>query len=374
MKATITRRESIQSERTSRRIALIGPYPPPYGGISVHIKRVLQHLEHENIAVDFFCETRGATIRENHTVYDFVGVRKITGLWQMLRGEYDLIHQHSPSPRLRIALAILGWLGRTVYLHVHGASLRDTTASASISGWLTRKLIKHCHVLADNSEIAILARKLGARSVTEIDAFLPPTFAEQTLHDFEEEYGAFFDESDFTISMTGWFEEYKGEDLYGFDTVLQALLKLNAESAQSIKLIASVNGVKSKALERQAMNFIDEHHLNDRVEFIRIPLEEIWPLYLKSDAFIRPSRSDGSALSILEADWFGTPVIASDCVPRPRQVMTFETGDADQLTEALSKLFSANRPTLAEKIERVRTRRFDYPLFSRIYGIKPEKQ
>jgi hypothetical protein len=43
------------------RIALIGPYPPPYGGISVHIQRMAAHLEAEDI---------------EYVIYDDSGIEK----------------------------------------------------------------------------------------------------------------------------------------------------------------------------------------------------------------------------------------------------------------------------------------------------------
>ncbi len=360
-----------RSKPVRRRIAIIGPYPPAYGGISVHIQRVLQHLEAEEIEVDFYCETEVSTVKCGHRVYDFAGARKVGGLWRLLRGGYDLIHQHSPSPRLRVVLGILAMLGARVYLHVHGASLKDTTRGSSLIGWLTRKALRHCHVLADNAEIALLAAELGARSVQEVDAFLPPAFDPNVLSEFQVEFGEQFDAGRFTICMVGWFEEYKEADLYGFDTALEALRQLRDDNNGDVevKLVASVNGVKSKEIEGWIGQYIEKHGLAEQVTFIRGSLAEIWPLYVMSDLFIRPSRSDGSALSLLEADWFETPVLASDCVPRPNQVTTFKTGDAAALCEAIRQLMSGARRRVAEKVSRIEKKRFRYKLFTDIYGI-----
>jgi glycosyltransferase involved in cell wall biosynthesis len=52
-----------------------------------------------------------------------------------------------------------------------------------------------------------------------------------------------------------------------------------------------------------------------------------------SDIFLRPTRSDGDANSIREALYLGVPVIASDCVERPDQVLTFRTGDIPSYVE-----------------------------------------
>nr|WP_307890068.1 hypothetical protein [Clostridium botulinum] len=40
------------------KIAIIGPYPPPYGGISVHIKRMKLYLENKNIDVTVYNDAK----------------------------------------------------------------------------------------------------------------------------------------------------------------------------------------------------------------------------------------------------------------------------------------------------------------------------
>jgi len=214
--------------------------------------------------------------------------------------------------------------------------------------------------------------RISPKTVAEINAFLPPAFEQSVLERFEAEYGALFKRDYFTICMVGWFEDYKGEDLYGFDTMLQAIAELKAAGNLKISLVASINGVKSQRVADWIDRFIREHSLHDQVEFIEAELEEVWPLYVASDLFVRPSRSDGSALSVLEADWFETPVIASDCVPRPQQVTTFATGDATSLSEAISEVMDTPRQTIAEKCAKIMKKRFRYDLFTHIYGVDSE--
>ena len=55
----------------------------------------------------------------------------------------------------------------------------------------------------------------------------------------------------------------------------------------------------------------------------------------KVDVFLRPTLSDGASVSVQEALWCGTPVVASDVCLRPREVALFKTGDADDLQRVL---------------------------------------
>ena len=40
------------------KINIIGPFPPPYGGISVHIKRMMLYLITNNVEVTIYNECR----------------------------------------------------------------------------------------------------------------------------------------------------------------------------------------------------------------------------------------------------------------------------------------------------------------------------
>jgi len=54
---------------------------------------------------------------------------------------------------------------------------------------------------------------------------------------------------------------------------------------------------------------------------------ELWPLIKRVNLFLRPSRYDNCSVSVLEAAWFGVPIIASDVTERPKETQVFKTGD-----------------------------------------------
>jgi len=362
----------MNKENEGPEIAIIGPYPPPYGGISVHIQRVLDYLDELKNNYDFYLENR---VKGNFNVpphNKFYGLDKIKYLFQLLFKDYFLIHHHSPDWKTRVLLSFYGMLGKSVYLHIHGASLRDTIEKGGIKSFLTKKFLKFVNIIADNSDIAQLAQKYRPKSVVVIDAFLPPLFREDIFERFIAEYGRVLQNKDYVISMVGWFNYYGGEDLYGFDIALKALQKFKKEVEKNVLLLASINGVRSEDLHEKVKKYISNNNLNKNVFFIYEELPEIWPIYLVSDVFIRPTCSDGSALSVEEALWFETPVIASNAVPRPKGVYLFQNRSADDLYENLRKLYFSRYGyrDVKEKIDRVKNKKFTYELFSKIYKLR----
>ena len=55
----------------------------------------------------------------------------------------------------------------------------------------------------------------------------------------------------------------------------------------------------------------------------------------RSDLFLRTTQYDGDAISVREALWLGTPVIATDNGMRPAGVRLVPIGDVDALTSAM---------------------------------------
>ena len=60
------------------------------------------------------------------------------------------------------------------------------------------------------------------------------------------------------------------------------------------------------------------------------------PALRANTVFVRPTRAEGDALSVREAQRAGVPVVASNVVPRPRGVVSFREGDVADLGAALS--------------------------------------
>lgn len=359
----------VDKRNNKRKIAIIGPYPPPYGGISVHIQRVLSYLDKANYSYDFYLENKAEDGTLAH--YKFYGFKKLVSFFKLLSEKYILIHHHSPDWKTRVILLIYGMLGKNVYLHIHGASLRDTVESGGVKSFLIRRFLRFVNVVADNKEIAQTAQKYSPKSVVVIDAFLPPLYKEDIYKEFVAKYGRVLENRNYIISMVGWFTYCEGKDLYGFDLALQALQKLKEGINKDALLLVSINGVRSEKLHLKAKNYITKNNLNNNALFIYEELPEIWPIYIVSSVFIRPTCTDGSALSVKEAAWFETPVIASDCVPRPEGVILFKNRSPDELFRKLTQVYKSNNGSknVEYKIRKVKNEKFKYKLFDDIYKL-----
>lgn len=347
------------------KIAIIGPYPPPYGGISVHIKKAVHHLKDENIVLynEFKSDCKVVESKKFHWQ-----VRYIVGL-SFLFKNYKLIHHHSPDKYMRIWLGFMGFLGKNVYLHIHGASIEDTLKKGDVFGWLTKKLLKYVNVLPSNPEIEKLLIPYQPKSLQEIDAYLPPVFEQDVYDHFKNE--VILPEHDILITTVGWFKYYNQEDLYGFDLLLESLNAIQKSNPDSkIVVVASVNGIVDSKLHDEFLQKRKTYQLEESFILLYDDYEEVWPLFVLGDIFIRATNTDGSAVSIKEAAWAQSKVIASDCVPRINELDLFTSRDANSLTQTIQANIDQHSPIQeSERIERIKKEPFDYKLFREIYNI-----
>lgn len=346
-------------------IAIIGPYPTPYGGISVHIQRTINELERRNIRFDFI-KTSGDLSPYKETL----NFRTVRGALRILNklffNKYKLIHLHSPNFFLRIIISSLALFGKNIFIHVHGSSLKDSLAG----GFLKRKIIQFflskTSIIADNKEIYKLALSLAPKKVFLIDAFIPPLISHKEIENLS---GMIKKETaDLILSMNGWFQLYSGKDLYGFDILCEALNIL--KNKIKIKVLVSINGVGNKAVEEDFYLRVKSLNLMNNFIFMKENLKEFWPIQFYSDLFIRPTISDGNALSIEEALWLGTSVLTSDCVPRPAGCIIFKCSSAVDFAVKIQEFYNnkVNKISLSQKFKIASKRKFSNKLIDQIYA------
>ncbi len=344
-----------------RKVAIIGPYPPPYGGISVHLERIVTYLPNHSFDL-YNIEKRSAYGKK------FYGIRRYLYLFAFLFKPYKVIHYHSTSKNTRLFLSIISFFRGNVYLHLHGESFTDAIAKKGFTSRLLKKLIPATNFIASNEQLYKIIEKLDPRSLYLYDAFIPPKFDSETVERFNAAYPP--PSTQYSVSLVGWFSSYKNKDLYGFDIALEALQILREKHSLDILFIASINGIADENRYNQFL--ATRKALNLESEFILYEenLEEVYPLYLNTQVFIRPTNTDGNSVSIKEALWFGTPVVASDCVVRPDEVSLFKNRDAIDLSEKILQLIkSGGLLSSDEKFEYCRSKEFKYSLIEEIYGL-----
>lgn len=298
------------------KIALIGPYPPPYGGISIHIKRLAALLIIHGYEVD---------------VFPNLSVRR----WLIsARGKwfsYDILHFHDIPWKNRVLIGFLGFVGFKVILTIHGESLENQFSQARrlkklILGFGVRNI---SHIIAVNTKIRdlLLSININSINISVIPAFLPPQPLRQDFETIPSYVWTFISRHTPIISGNAYQMTFNhGEDLYGIDMCVKACISLITDYP-NLGFVIFISSIGDEDYLASLQDQIQKANIQNNFLFVIREDIEFYPILTKSDVFVRPTNTDGDAVSIREAIYNGVPVVASDIVIRPKGVILFKNRD-----------------------------------------------
>lgn len=327
--------------RKTKSVAEIGVYPPPAGGISVHVERLCDRLEQKQVPFIIY-DGNGEGGEKNRAVVPIPEIEKWSWKYIWQKNE-DIIHNHFLRWQMRFTLSLLKLKGKKVVHTVH--SLRNDSEQLGfaqrIMVYLTGLLSDHFVAVSDEIKEKLLELRIPERKISVIPAFIPPTVDMETDTKRIPAYilEVFDRYSQVIVANGGVGNLYNGDELYGLDLCIDMFSKLARENKQLGFVYCITHVVDQDLLERYEER-IAAHGLEERFLLVyeKIPF---YPLIQKAALFVRPTVSDGDAVSIREALYFGTPTVSSDVVKRPNGVVTFANRDAEDFTKACREVLYA---------------------------------
>jgi glycosyltransferase involved in cell wall biosynthesis len=334
-------------------ILLVGPVPPPLGGIGVHISRLTRILHEAGFRVgvlNHFSSTESpfviAALRKNPYNY-FRYLRKYSA---------HLIHYHHSRWIQLFVVALFRNKNSKYLVTIHAGEIEKQFPQISSRGIVLRNLTiwalrRFDIVIVVNQTIASYFDEHGIHPHVELIPAFISSDAEGATLPYDSKLTSFL-EFGVVITASAYRVQFlpDGSEVYGIDTLVDAFLSVSQANSDLRVVIFLAESPTTPgpqrhlaALERR----LEDHDVRDRV-LIVYGLEFV-PALSKSALFVRPTRADGDALSIREAQEAGVPVIATDVIPRPPGVTTFATGDAAQLSIEMSRVLKADQHDTPEK-------------------------
>lgn len=311
----------------NKKVAVLGNYPPPLGGVSVHIQRVMHKLVRQGNAVHHFdTSTRSNVIRYT--------VRLLYFLYAS-NADYVIYHTVDLNSRL-IEFTLLTFmkklLGFTFIIVEHNC--RHMYTRTSVYKRRFGKLlhyVDHVVLIGHATQKSYHENAICIPLRTSVEAaFLPPdqTKEHAILATYPSQLLEFLSSHAYIITANAYqLTLLDGKDLYGFDQCIELAYRLKKDTLD-IGLVL-VLGNKGNELQYEALlERIKQYELEKDIFFL-FGQKELWPLIKRSTFFVRPTLSDAESVSVQEALYFKVPVIASDVCVRPANVMTFKTGNVE---------------------------------------------
>ncbi len=308
------------------KLCIVGPYPPPYGGVSNHICRLLPYLSESNIQYNVFnqydVEDRELGVKSTRGSY-------VWWLKFLFIKEKHLVHFHQFSWFHFIYFFVYSVVNKNDFIiTIHNEKLLNAPAwirflAVSLLRWSRfRKLL----VVSKSVETMLI--HAGVDNVCYLPAYVPPRVSSKSSRDVDGK----------TIFFNIWKVSCVGDiSRYGIDLLMVLALKYPGVRFECfIAVDENINLIESVIKDKGAFNLI-----------LRIG-ENLVEHFYRADVFLRLNRDDAYGISIQEAMDCGVPAIASDVCARPDGVKLFKSGNIDELLAVFDEVLSSPKNILLQ--------------------------
>jgi len=313
-------------------ILLIGGYPPPYGGVTVHIKRLAESCQEKgfkiHIVSQFTSDIAAPLIGiKGNALMQFVKLAHITSNY---KGRIVHFHTSYLKRFLFISFPLLFFLKNKIkVITFHSGHLLNITR---IRKYFFKLLInKFDYLIAVNkSQYSFLLDLCREKSkILHIPSFIPPKIiSNQITYPKYEEIEALKKRTEILLMVSGYAKPY-----YGYDLLLEAVHQLKDISIGIIFVFYTAEDIKYKKKLMQRLsneqNIIIIENLNS---------DEFLSLINVVDIYVRPNLIDSYGMVVAEALSLKTIVIASNVCPRHDGAIIFQSGNVDSLKSTLNKV------------------------------------
>ncbi|MBL1215454.1 MAG: glycosyltransferase [Ignavibacteriae bacterium] len=321
--------------KNNKRLLIYGPHPLANGGVETHMKRFLNLLNKDK-ELDF-------QFYHYYAHREKINFKYLTH-WQIffkgIKHEYDilLVHQFQ-SWRFHLLVSILSSIfGVKTIIYYHNNRFRDFYLAVRPALRIFTRLYFTFSKLVISVNPNTDFMFIPSKKIKNIPAFIPPTEDELKKENLPKEILRFRSRFNRVIaSNAAKLKFYKGEDLYGFDLSIELMKLLKKNNNEfDVGLILVVPDTANINYFNSLINLVDKYSLNDNILFITYNIS-FSALIAISDLFVRPTNTDGDALSIRESLYLNIPVVASNAVSRPDGCILFENRSLNDYYNIVNK-------------------------------------
>ncbi|RIK68609.1 MAG: hypothetical protein DCC65_03175 [Planctomycetota bacterium] len=316
-------------------LAILGSYPPPYGGVAVHVQRLGPLLESRGISYVIYNGTSDAG--DGRRVVPIYSRRRSWMIRYLFVGREPAVYILSDRLGAWLIGALMASLrGKRVMVRLRNVTLPDLIRRGGWRRWLAGYAMRRmAGIVCVSRQLQESAGSLGVEPgrLFWSPGFLPPDIGSIGRKAVDAGVWPFVEAHSPVVAANGKVNWYEGTDLYGLDMLVELAARLKGEYPR-IGIVVCFWDFKpveqarlNELMARARQLGVAENLLFNtaRGEFV--------PVLAESDVFVRPTNTDGDANSIREALYLGVPAVASDVVERPEGTILFRTRDMDDFEE-----------------------------------------
>ncbi|MCA1592647.1 MAG: glycosyltransferase, partial [Acidobacteria bacterium] len=257
---------------------------------------------------------------------------------------YDLISLSFPSFHMMMVLLALGQARRT---EVWDHNWRVLETWNPLRRSLYEIFLRRCRELilvAPHLKDYYRAHGVELPQRTQVrHGFLPPPPEEESkiVETYTSETLAFVEAHRPLIVANGFrIVAHKGVDLYGLDMCVELVGALK-KTCPRIGLVFALGEFEDAKYREKIERRIGELDIAGNIHLMA-GQKEIWPLFRRADLMVRPTYTDGYAVSLAEALYLNCPAVASDVSERPPDAILFHNRDQKEFESRCREALAAH--------------------------------
>lgn len=304
-----------------------GEIPPPFGGVTVHLRRLLDYLVDDGFDLTLVARRPPQSLDPKIAIVRWPTLPRYLNHMEFLRGlskpfGTGVLHLHS-NP---VFFAPLGCLHirreGSVLVTVHDQMIDDKLSHALPHERLCfRELTRSARVrwiaVSDPIREFLQERDVAVDRIRVIPAYLPERH-DETASALPQRIEAFLHEHQMCMVVYGYRRDFlSGRDLYGFDFSIEVLVEVLRSIPNAGLIILCPDAQRDSDSWQQLAGEAATMGVSSNVLFFLEPVAAPLSLWRRCRVMLRPSLTDGDSIAVREMLSLGRPVIASDVVPRP---------------------------------------------------------
>lgn len=313
--------------------------PPPYGGVTTHVLRLIEALTKEGFSVGGYYSASCNDLNViNSPMYDKWTWMQTSLLlfkvWKYLKEtwDYKIVHSHFSLEGMSYLWILKIMAKKKIVVTVHN-TMNDSYMKTT--NFVNRFFLKRMLKAHDVRWIAVSdlgkqqIKKIAENDVLDVSvipAYIP--YSKEETKPLTGDMAEYIHRHEKIIAFYGHsFMENDGNDVYGFVTAIRMYASLKKNLKQKIGLVYCISLIDDSSQLEKLQDIARAEGVYDDIYWQIGSIDNMRALWQSTDVYIRPTSTDGDSVAVREVIDEGAQVVASDVCMRPEGVITYRFSD-----------------------------------------------
>lgn len=327
--------------------------PPPYGGVTIYVDRLIRKLTSEGYTVGGYYSYNCINEKVcNSIMFDewkWMETSKFPfKIWKYIweTRNYRVVHSHFSLEGMIYLWTLKTLCRKKIIVTVHNSMVSNYFQDTNIiNRFFLKRMLKsdvEWITVSEEAREQMLQFPVKIKNVISvIPAYIPsvrskssPLSSDMLRYISEHKKNIVFYGHSFMLN--------RGVDVYGFETALM-VYEYITKSHTSVGLLICLAEDKDIEKIKQLHEIAKSLNIDDKIYWQIGAIDNMKELWRAIDIYFRPTSTDGDSVAVREVLEEGAIVVASDVVSRPDGVVIYSYGSVNDAVRKIEESFNKER-------------------------------